>query len=187
MRFAKSVGLLFALLLITSLSQAKESAVSDDQSIESAITRMLFAIDQVKWRGVRAELADDVKVDYTSLFGGTPEKLKADVLLERWQGLVPGFTATQHLTGPIIVTARNGNRATAETHVRGYHYMEGEAGDVWMVAGHYVMEVEQTSAGWKISGIQLDVYRQEGNRNLVPMALERVKQGRGRPASSKTD
>jgi hypothetical protein len=184
MRFAKLSAPLISLLLITGFSQAKEPAVSDDQSIENAITRMLFAIDQLDWRGVRAELADDVKVDYTSLFGGSPEQLKADALLQRWQGLVPGFDATQHLTGPIIVTARNGQRGTAETHVRGYHYIEREAGDVWMVAGHYVMQVEQTSAGWKISGIQLDVYRQEGNRNLVPLAMERVKQGHGRSKRS---
>lgn len=184
MTFAKSVGSLFALLLITGLSQAREPAVSDEQSIESAITRMLFAIDKLDWRGVRAELADDVRIDYTSLFGGSAERLKADALLQRWQALVPGFDATQHLTGPIIVTARNAQGATAETHVRGYHYIEGEAGDVWMVAGHYVMQVARTSAGWKIAGIQLDVYRQEGNRNLVPLAMERAKQGGGRSRRS---
>jgi hypothetical protein len=184
MTFGKSVGSLFALLLITGLSQAREPAVSDEQSIESAITRMLFSIDRLDWRGVRAEFTDDVKIDYTSLFGGSPEQLKADVLLARWQGLVPGFDATQHLTGPIVVTERNGQRATAETHVRGYHYIKGEPGDVWMVAGHYVMQVERTSAGWKISGIQLDVYREEGNRNLVSLAMERAKQGGGRSKRS---
>lgn len=184
MTFAKLIGPLFALLLSTTLSQAREPAMPDDRSIESTITRMLFAIDQLDWRGVRAGLADDVEIDYTSLFGGSPERLKADVLLQRWQSLLPGFDATQHLTGPIIVTARNGQRATAETHVRAYHYIEGEAGGAWMVGGHYVMQVEQTSAGWKISGIKLDVYQQEGNNNLAPIATDRVKQGRSRSKRS---
>lgn len=151
--------------------------MSDDQAISAALTRMLFAIDQLEWTGVRAELAETVETDYTSLFGGTAERLAADELVRRWQSLLPGFDATQHMTGPIIVTSRNDNTAIAETHVRGYHYIESESPSVWMVAGHYVMCLELTKAGWKISSIRLETYRVEGHRDFPAIASKRVQQG----------
>ncbi len=177
MSLLKLLGVVFTLSLVTSLSPAREPMMLDDRAAEVTVSRMLFAIDRLDWSAVRAALADEVEIDYTSLFGGTAERLAADTLVQRWQSLLPGFDATQHLTGPIILTASEGSRATAETHVRGYHYVEA---DVWMVAGHYVMRLERATAGWKISGIRLDTYRQEGNKNLPAVAIENVKKGRVR-------
>lgn len=149
--------------------------MSDDQTAQRVVTQLLFAIDQLDWTGVRATFADQVEIDYTSLFGGSVERLTADALIQRWQGLLPGFEATQHVTGPIILTANEGSHATAETHVRGYHYAQGE---VWMIAGHYVMKLERAAEAWKIAGIRLDTYHQEGNKNLPAIAIENVKKGR---------
>ena len=171
---------LFALLFVANFSLAGESAMSDDKAVESAVSKMLFAVDRLDWSGVRAALADEVELDYTSLFGGQPERLKTDTLLQRWQGLLPGFDATQHLTGPVVLTSRNEKRGTAETHVRAHHYVRGESADEWMIAGHYVMQVEQTASGWKISGIRLIVYHQQGNTKLPAIAMDRVKAGRSR-------
>ena len=89
--------------------------------------------------------------------------------------------ATQHITGPIVVTIGKDRTAVAETHVRGYHYIEAESPSAWMVAGHYVMRMEQTSAGWKIASIRLDTYRQEGNRNFPAMAIQRAKESPRKP------
>ena len=181
MNLLKLLGAVFALSLVTSPSLAREPMMLDDRAAEVVVSKMLFAVDRLDWPAVRAALADEVETDYTSLFGGTAERLAADTLVQRWQGLLPGFDATQHLTGPVIVTASEGSRATAETHVRAYHYVEA---DMWMIAGHYVMQLERAAAGWKISSIRLDSYRQEGNRNLPAAAIENVKKGRLRPLPS---
>jgi hypothetical protein len=147
--------------------------------IVETITRMLFSVDKLDWPAVRAAFTDEVEIDYVSLFGGEPERMPADTLIQRWQSLLPGFDATQHMVGPIVVT-NNDRAASAETHVRGYHYIETESPSVWMVAGHYVMRMEQTAAGWRISSIRLDTYRQEGNRDFPALAIQRTKERLGR-------
>lgn len=176
----KASLVLLALAMFTHTAYSRDIAMSDDQAIAATITRMLFAIDTLDWPAVRAALADEVETDYTSLFSGSIERLKADTLVQRWQSLLPGFDATQHLTGPIVVNIGKDRTAVAETHVRGYHYIETESPSVWMVAGHYVMRMEQTAAGWRIASIRLDTYRQEGNRNFPAMATERAKKGAAR-------
>jgi hypothetical protein len=120
---------------------------------------------------VRACLADEVRTDYTELFGGEPETLPADELVERWKSLVPGFDATQHMTGPCLVDERDGG-LVAKTHVRAYHRL-GDA--VWGVHGHYVVPLERTAACWRIAGITLRMFYQEGDSGLPAKAAERAR------------
>lgn len=146
--------------------------MSDAHLIQNVVIQMLFAIDSLQWGELRTYLAEEVQIDYTSLFGGEAQTLSADALLAQWRSLLPGFEATQHMTGPVIVTSGDANAAVAEAHVRGYHYLDR---DTWMVAGHYTMRMVRTNAGWKIASIRLDVYRQEGNTGLPALAMERAK------------
>jgi hypothetical protein len=148
--------------------------------IQNRIATMLNAIDALDWNTVRAAFAPSVAVDYTSLFGGNAETLAADSLLERWRGLLPGFDATQHLIGPVIVTENGGEVATAETQARGYHYVSGaEGGAVWMAAGRYRFAMEQRDGEWKISGITFQLAYQEGNLGMPGIAQARVASGKG--------
>jgi hypothetical protein len=150
------------------------------EAVQETITRMLFAIDRLQWDALRTYFAHRVQIDYTSLFGGEPETLDVDELLARWRALLPGFDATQHMTGPIVVTRMRDDEALAETHVRGYHYIGTPQEQTWLVAGHYTMRLVQERARWCISSIRLDVYRQEGNTALAQLALERAKTSRRR-------
>jgi hypothetical protein len=52
--------------------------VTDDAAV---LTRMLHAIDARDWDGVRAEFAEEVATDYTSLWGGEPATVSVDDLL----------------------------------------------------------------------------------------------------------
>ncbi|GAA1715056.1 hypothetical protein GCM10009765_74930 [Fodinicola feengrottensis] len=130
----------------------------------TVITRMLFAIDALDWATVRKCLADQVELDYTSLFGGEPQTIAADTLLEQWSGLLPGFDATQHLTGPVVETADD----RIETHVRAVHVLGDE---VWGVHGHYVADLRDD----RICALTLRLFYQDGNRDLPAAALERAK------------
>jgi SnoaL-like protein len=136
----------------------------------AVLTRMLHALDDLDWDAVRACLADEVRTDYTELFGGEVETVPGDELVKRWQGLVPGFDATQHMTGPCLVDDREGG-LVAQTHVRAYHRL-GDA--VWGVHGHYVVPLERTPAGWRIAGITLRMFHQEGDTDLTARAGERA-------------
>lgn len=144
------------------------------------VARMLLAIDEVDWDTVRASFADEVRVDYSSLSGQPASIISGDSLISSWQGLVPGFDATQHLTGPIVIDESGPDEVTARTSVRGYHWI---VNDEWMVAGRYRMSLRRLGECWRIAAITLSTVRQSGVLSLPDAAREcaalnpRVRQG----------
>jgi hypothetical protein len=131
-------------------------------SAADAVVTFFHDVDRRDWEAIRAGLADRVSTDYTSLFGGEPEELTADALVERWRGLLPGFDATQHLLGPLVV---RGDRA--ECNVRAYHRL----GDrVWLVAGRYTL----TLRDGRLAGIVLHTAYQDGDTGLPQEATARA-------------
>jgi SnoaL-like protein len=141
---------------------------SDDPAV--VLTRLLQAVDDLDWTAARDCLADEVRTDYSELFGGDAETLAADELVMRWHALLPGFDATQHLLGTGLVEERAGG-LTVRTHVRAYHRVGGA---VWGVHGHYVVPLERSATGWKIAGITLRLFYQEGDTDLPALAGERA-------------
>jgi hypothetical protein len=140
--------------------------------VSDVLVELVHAIDRLDWTGVRAAFADRLALDYTSLFGGEPEKLAADELVERWRGLLPGFEATQHLLGPVLVVG-----SVVEAHVRAYHRIaDAEGGPLWRVVGHYVAGLD----GGRISSLRLDTFFQDGNLDLAAAAQARIAAGQAR-------
>ena len=137
--------------------------------MSDVLVELVHAIDRLDWAGVRAAFADRLTLDYTSLSGGEPEELAAGELVGRWQGLLPGFEATQHLLGPVLATAGG-----VEAHVRAHHWI---GGSVWTVAGHYVAGL----TGDRITALRLDTYHQDGDLDLPATATARVARGEVRP------
>jgi hypothetical protein len=173
MRAILGLFLLAASIVATpSLSAAQVQARIE---VSDPVAELLHAVDRLDWTRIRDLLADEVRVDYTSLFGGSVAALPADQLIRNWQGLLPGFDATQHLLGPIVVRpGADESRAEARTHVRGYHFAkDAQGGEVWMVAGHYIMQLERRAERWRISAITLVTFYQQGN-----LALPAFAQGR---------
>lgn len=139
-----------------------------------AVASMLHAIDRLDWPAVRQSFADRVTVDYRSLNGEPAAEVKAEDLIAGWQALLPGFDATQHLIGAVVVSL-DGDAARADTHVRAYHHIAGaEAGTTWMVAGHYSVRLVERSGRWQILALTLTVFYQEGNLALPSVATARA-------------
>ncbi len=128
------------------------------------IHRFFRAVDAREWDTVGGCFADQVRLDYTSLFDGEPETLTPEEILGRWQGLLPGFEATMHFLGPLV---EDGD--TVECNVRGYHHLEGQT---WMVAGWYTLTVIERDERPLIAGITLASSYEEGSRDLVARAQE---------------
>jgi hypothetical protein len=130
------------------------------------ITRMLHAIDARDWATLRASFADVVRVDYTSLWGGEPATVAADDLVADWRPFALGFSATQHLTGPVLISD-----GRAHAHVCARHWLpDAEGGDVWAVYGHYIAAV----ADGKITELTFQTFHQEGNRDLPAIVRQRA-------------
>jgi hypothetical protein len=120
---------------------------------------MLHAVDDLDWKTVRSLLADEVRTDYTSLFGGEATTTSGDELVAQWQGLMPGFAATQHLTGPVVETD-----GVAETHLQAHHWMAD--GRRWVVYAHYIAVIEDG----RVADLTLRLHRQEGDTDLPAAA-----------------
>jgi hypothetical protein len=126
-----------------------------------SIVRFFRAIDTRDWDTVRSLLADEVTLDYVSLFGGEVETVPADEVIDRWRGLLPGFDATQHFLG--VLDEVDG---TIQCGVRGYHVLGDEA---WMVAGWYRLTLDDGDPR-RLAGIALETAYETGDRSLVERA-----------------
>lgn len=55
-------------------------------------------VDQHQWDELASEVfASEMVVDYTSIFGGEPQKVKGKDQAELWKGMVKQLTSSQHL------------------------------------------------------------------------------------------
>ena len=145
----------------------------DTSDAADTFTLMLHAIDAKDWDAVRRAFADRIEIDYSSLFGVPAATVPVDEHVAGWRAFARSFDATQHVTGPIVVN-EEAKGVVAHTHVRAYHQMkDAPGGELWMVAGHYRVRLVQQAGSWKIAGITLTVFYQEGNRSIPELARAR--------------
>jgi len=136
------------------------------EAIRTVVGNVAHHIDGKRWADLRVLYAAAVTTDYTSLFGGTPQKQSGDDLIAGWRGVL-AKVATQHLLGPIEVRA-TGDAATARCHVRAMHFApKAPGGEHWEVLGHYVFDLALEGTGWKITGMTLETLMQIGNPKLL--------------------
>jgi hypothetical protein len=143
--------------------------VEEADSVRRVVMSVAHHIDGKRWVELRALYADEVRTDYTSLFGGEPQTQSGDALIAGWSGVLE-TVATQHLLGPIEV-AFDGLGATARCHVRAIHHAAGApGGELWEVLGHYVFTLVREGEAWRISGMTLETFAQTGNTRLLAEA-----------------
>ena len=136
-----------------------------NEAVATSVVRFFRAIDTRNWDAVRDLLADEVTLDYVSVFGGDVETVTADEVVQRWQGLLPGFDATQHFLG--VLEEFDG---AVQGNVRGYHILGDQ---VWMVAGWYRLTVDAAGPP-RITGIVLTATYETGSRDLITQAQARA-------------
>ncbi len=143
------------------------------QAVIKAVNQMAFAADSHDWDICRSTFADEVFVDYTSMAGGEPATIPADALIESWQGLLPGFTTTQHLLGTHIVKS-SGNVAECHAHFQANHILDDQ---VWTLGGRYHFHLQNNNDTWKISSIKMTALWSVGDQaSLLAQATERATQ-----------
>jgi hypothetical protein len=140
------------------------------EPIENIVARIAYHADAREWPELRRLFAQTVHVDYTSLFGGTAVAVAGDDLMMGWRAFLPGFDATQHLLGPVLVETTD-DRAIARTHVRATHRI---ADHVWVVGGRWVIVLAREGAAWRIAAMTFELAYQEGDTSLPDQARERA-------------
>ena len=155
-------------------------------------TRMLHGVDTLDWDTVRSSFTERVDLDYTELWGGEAGTVPIGDLVSDWTELATGFDATQHLTGPVVVTRQDGEQVQCATTFRAYHHViENPGASTWLVVGRYDIRLERESrhrggddtsdvdSHWWIRGITLHLAYEEGDRGLVDLARKRSQAGVG--------
>jgi hypothetical protein len=174
-RRALPAALLLILMATTAAAlAAPRSSAEDRQAVADVVARVALDADARDWAALRGRFADRVEVDYSSLTGQPAATVDADALMAGWRALLPGFEATQHLLGPVVVELE-GDRATARAHVRATHRIAGAAGgETWVVGGRYTYGLVRTTGGWRVASTRLDLAYQEGNTGLAAIAQARA-------------
>jgi hypothetical protein len=125
--------------------------------------RIFDLTDQKDWPGVRACLADDVFVDFTSLAGGEPATITGDALTAAWTAGLHAEKASYHLCGNHRITV-DGDSATVA--VKGYAYNQLSArlgGAVFEVWGAYDLDFALVGDTWLCTAFRFDAWRQSGD------------------------
>lgn len=167
--------LMSSALIISLTAIGNPNALNDDQLRDRyAITDVVNSVgtfaDLRQWSQLQQLFAEEVRVDYTSLFGGEVQNIPSKQLMTQWQSVLPGFDATQHLISNHQITIDD-DQATVIAYVRATHKLGNR---MWVVGGYYVDELVKTDNGWKITAIKYNALYEEGERSLVEQAAAKV-------------
>jgi hypothetical protein len=120
---------------------------------------------------IPALFAPRVRVDYTSLWGGSPQDMSPTELVAGWRSLVPGFDATWHEISDIQCSI-DGDRASVRCQVSANHWLGGE---LWRPRGVYEYDLVRSSDRWRISLMRFVLAEEIGRRSLTDEARARLK------------
>jgi hypothetical protein len=165
----KSTLLGAALLTIVGVDMSVASP-ADQARIAGVISAVAVYADNRDFRPLERFFAPEITIDYTSLWGGEPQRFTPSALMDAWAGLLPGFDATRHELSDIQVEIRD-DVARAQARVRATHWL----GDrTWVVAGSYDYALSRTDTGWQVSRMRFHLSGESGDRALVQEAAAKV-------------
>ena len=150
------------------LSPVGEPEASKVISVVSSIT---MAIDLAAYDLAERAFAPKVVIDYTSLWGGTPNTMTPAELMTAWRGIVPGFDATWHELSRVTAQVA-GNKANATAFVDGRHWLGDK---LWRPVGNYEWDLEKQGGQWKVTRMAFKMTQEIGDRAVASMAMERAK------------
>jgi hypothetical protein len=139
----------------------------DHLAITEACTAMGWYADRHQWGELEALFAEEVLVDYTSLYGGDPVRSTRADLVSGWRGALGRLAATQHLiAGPLVTVTEDA--ATCVANFQATHI--GAVGGVeviWTLGGHYRFALTRRSDGWRITEITMSAVWETGSRDVL--------------------
>lgn len=165
--------LLLAALIMAGFGTVLGQGDSDEDKIKQTIGNIFSGADERDWRKVERAMAQEVRLDYTSLAGGSPATLSPAAVVEGWKGVLPGFQSTHHQIGNFKVKV-DGDRAEATFSGLALHYLNGET---WTVVGTYDFRLTKHGGRWAADGMKLNLQKQAGNLQLPTLAAQNVKNG----------
>ena len=137
----------------------------------SVVASIPLAVDLAAHDLAEKAFAEKVVIDYTSLWGGTPNTMTPQELMAAWKGIVPGFDATWHELSRLTAQI-NGNKVTAGAFVDGRHWLGDK---LWRPVGNYEWDLEKQGGQWKVTRMAFKMTQEIGDRAVAGLAMEKAK------------
>lgn len=156
------------------MDEAKLQLLIDKAEISEVQLRYATGLDMRDWVAFRSCFADEIEVDFSSVFGGGgPRKVSGDKWTQAARRTVGGLQATQHMITNHVITV-NGDEALCIAYVQAQHYLPNDKGEsTQTMGGYYTNHFVRTAAGWRIRSCKLTLTWNKGNWGVFDLARKR--------------
>lgn len=134
--------------------------------IRTIIESVAALADAGNFESLEKLYADEVEVDYTSLFGGEIEVKSPQALMRQWASALPGFDCTKHDLSNHAARIE-GDSAEATCDVQAIHLIATKS---WTVRGRYTYRLTKTDGDWRIVSHKFDLAEETGSREVLDLA-----------------
>ncbi|MGH7950080.1 MAG: nuclear transport factor 2 family protein [Candidatus Binataceae bacterium] len=156
------------------MDESKLQLLLDRAEISDVQLRYATGLDTRNWTLFRSCFADEIEVDFTSIFGGSPRKVTGDRWTESARRTVSGLDATHHMITNHVITVE-GDGALCVAYVQAQHYLPNDKGEsTQTMGGYYTNRFVRTPQGWKIKQCKLTLTWNTGNWYIFTLARERL-------------
>lgn len=144
------------------------------QTISNAVIRFFAGVDGRNWASVEALMQAPFHLDYSSFGAGPAADLAPSDIIKGWQGILPGFDATQHHLGPLDITEDGETAQVKASVIASHHIAEAEGGELWVVHGDYDIELAKADEGWILTSLTFQFKFLSGNGDLPALAQQKA-------------
>ncbi len=164
-----TIGAIAIILTATSFNLVN-AETPDEAAIKTIIESVANLADRNNFDSLEKLYAPEVKVDYTSAFGGEVERKSPQALMTQWASSLPGFDRTRHEISN-IETVVNGNTATATADFVANHYLDEM---FWQISGSYEYGLVKEDGQWTVNKMTLLAESEQGSRDIIQDAVEQA-------------
>ncbi|WP_261300732.1 nuclear transport factor 2 family protein [Paenibacillus andongensis] len=144
-------------------------------AIIETVSKFAYYADHRQWEDLQQLFTEEVKVDYTSLAGGEPVTIPANVLMDSWNKVLTPLKATQHLISNHIIDFDNEHQATCRAYFQAQHEFPNPfGGSQWTLGGKYLFLFVKENTQWKISELVMTAVWANGNQNIMNLASQQL-------------
>jgi hypothetical protein len=140
--------------------------VVDELEVRRVVDGIDFDVDGKNWEAVQGHFADEIDVDFTSLAGGSPGRIRSADLIAAWSQSLFRDKLSHHMRTNHRITIA-GDRA--EVLSKGYAWnmlRVGSGSDLWETWGTYRHTLARGAEGWKVTGIEYHAHYSRGNEKI---------------------
>ncbi|WP_327141743.1 nuclear transport factor 2 family protein [Nocardia sp. NBC_01327] len=146
------------------------TSAQDRADVIDTATAMMWYIDIRDWDAFTTVFAEDVRLDYTAIWGGDPSHATPAQIHADWSRLLGAFDATQHLLGNHLVTV-DGDTAVLTAVFQAVHILANPLGSPrWTLGGTYRFGLTRIDGAWRINDIAMTPTWSDGNKDVLTLA-----------------